>query len=450
MNSSHGLRERGSIVTSGFDISELSEFQKKVEERREAKLSAEGHRLADAETTKRLGDFGQSDNIERKGDLSRDAAVRFYLRVLKDELSEEGVTEIAFNHPASHTIFVEKNGCWEERPFRVSPRACDRGVRRFSESEPVLPERVQTQANFDFINSLSIAVAQYNGADIKESSPILSAAFPDGERVQFVRSPACPKDGISMSVRRPSLEVKLPQWYLENGFFDEVNPVNRKRAGKEELLALYERFFDERLAKEEIRSIRLEFLRRAVELGRTIVIAGATGSGKTTFMKALMQFIPSSERIITIEDCPELVYGLPNHRNQVNLLYPSEATEESPVNATKLVKSCLRMKPDRILLAELRGGETYDWVSSVLSGHAGSITSCHAANAAAVFDYLSMKIKESPVGRNLPHTAELLRSVIDVIVHIQNDKGERFITEVYFREYEEEKNGRRDTGTPVT
>lgn len=61
-----------------------------------------------------------------------------------------------------------------------------------------------------------------------------------------------------------------------------------------------------------------------------------------------------------------------------------------------------------------------------------------------------MKIKESPVGRNLPHTAELLRSVIDVIVHIQNDKGERFITEVYFREYEEEKNGRRDTGTPVT
>ena len=98
-------------------------------------------------------------------------------------------------------------------------------------------------------------------------------------------------------------------------------------------------------------------------------------------MKALMQYIPKTDRIITIEDCPELVYGLPNHKNQVNLLYPSEATAESPVNATKLMKSCLRMKPDRILLAELRGGETYDWVNSVLSGHSGSITSCHAANA---------------------------------------------------------------------
>lgn len=424
-------------MTGRIDISDLSEFRKKIEALREEKLNGtEGDRALGG--VKTFGSLGECIAPEPPS-LRKDAAVRFYLRVLKDELTEEGVTEIAFNHPAAHTIFVEKNGRWEERPFRVSPRENDRGVRRMTEEEPALPECVQTQANFDYVNSLSIAVAQFNGADIKESSPILSAALPDGERVQFVRAPACLKESISMTIRRPSTVIRTPEFYERSGFFDEVHPVSSKRPGSEELLGLYEQFFDERLTKEEVRAVRLKFLRRAIELGRTIVIAGATGSGKTTFMKALMQFIPSSERIITIEDCPELVYGLSRHRNQVNLLYPSEATEESPVNATKLMKSCLRMKPDRILLAELRGGETYDWVSSVLSGHSGSITSCHAANAEAVFDYLAMKIRESPVGRAVPDAAELIRSVIDVIVHIQNENGRRFITEVYFKEFEEEE-----------
>ena len=150
-------------------------------------------------------------------------------------------------------------------------------------------------------------------------------------------------------------------------------------------------------------------------------------------MKALMQHIPTESRIITIEDVPELLYGLPNHRNQVNLLYPSEADERSTVNASKLMKSCLRMKPDRILLAELRSGETYDWLNSVLSGHSGSITSCHANNCTAV--YLALKVLQSETGRSLPyeHIRRLLADVIDVICHIQNDHGERHITEVYFR-----------------
>ncbi|WP_150322252.1 ATPase, T2SS/T4P/T4SS family, partial [Enterobacter hormaechei] len=92
------------------------------------------------------------------------------------------------------------------------------------------------------------------------------------------------------------------------------------------------------------------FLRRAVQLEKVIVVAGETGSGKTTFMKALMQEIPQDQRIITIEDVPELF--LPNHPNHVHLFYPSEAKEEenAPVTAAALLKSCLRMKPTRILL----------------------------------------------------------------------------------------------------
>jgi type IV secretory pathway ATPase VirB11/archaellum biosynthesis ATPase len=98
------------------------------------------------------------------------------------------------------------------------------------------------------------------------------------------------------------------------------------------------------------------------------------------------------------------------------------------------MRSCLRMKPDRILLAELRGGETYDWLQSVLSGHAGSITSCHAASCSAVFPYLAMKVMQSPVGKNIPYEEVMacLKRAIDVVVHIQNVRGRRSITGIYF------------------
>lgn len=138
-----------------------------------------------------------------------------------------------------------------------------------------------------------------------------------------------------------------------------------------------------------------EFLRRAVQLKKTIVIARETSSGKTTFMKSLIQEIPSNECLITIEDVPEL--SLPtNYPNHVRLFYPSEAKEaDVPINATILLKSCLRMKPDRILLAELRGNEAFDFIS----GHRGSITSCHAGSCKLAFERLALMMLQNPQGR---------------------------------------------------
>ena len=178
-----------------------------------------------------------------------------------------------------------------------------------------------------------------------------------------------------------------------------------------------------------------------METGKTIVIAGETGSGKTTFMKALMQHIPTDQRIITIEDVPELLYGLPKHENQVNLFYPSEATDKSTVTAASLMRSCLRMKPDRILLAELRGGETFDFLNVCLSGHSGSITSCHAGSCGQVFDYLALKVLQSSTGRELPYAViqQLLHQVIDVIVHVHRNRTfGRHITELFFNPHTEE------------
>lgn len=383
--------------------------------------------------------------------LRSDESIRFYLKPFGAFFEEAGITEIAFNNPKTGTVFVEKNGCWEERPLRLDtrpdsaqagPRASVlRAMSKFGLNDP----DVEGQSDFqdaenakrlyDHVKNLAVAVAAWNDDDFSDVKPILSATLPTGERVQFVRPPACLKGTISMTIRRPSFEVRTIDSYERAGFFDRIAPVTTKRPGDDELLSLYRGMLDESLPQTSRIRARRSFLTRAVEFGRTIVIAGGTGSGKTTFMKALMQSIPTESRIITIEDVPELLYGLPNHRNQVNLLYPSEADENSAVNASKLMKSCLRMKPDRILLAELRSGETYDWLNSVLSGHSGSITSCHANNCTAVFDYLALKVLQSETGRSLPyeHIRRLLTDVIDVICHIQNNHGERHITEVYYK-----------------
>ena len=208
---------------------------------------------------------------------------------------------------------------------------------------------------------------------------------------------------------------------------EEQNPED------EELLEIYGHLQE----YEEGAKKRVEFLRKAVRYGKNIVIAGETGSGKTTFMKTLMQDIPRDERIVTIEDVPELVHGLPYHDNKVCLFYPSEAKRNSNVTAASLMRSCLRMKPDRILLAELRGPETFDFLNICLSGHGGSITSCHAGSCEDVFKYLALKVQQAEDAKTMTteQINRYLQDVIDVVVHIHNDKKGigRHITDIWFK-----------------
>ena len=340
--------------------------------------------------------------------ISKDTSVLYLLEPFKPFFEDEKVTEICVNKPGE--VFTERAGVWQRHEA---------------------PE-----LSFESLKRLGTAVATFANTTFGDSTPIVSAVLPHGERSQFVMPPACKDGTISITIRKPSFDVKTLESYIESGFFNHVKPAQRLSEADEELLNIQKELHKaEELQKKVV--LRARFLQRAVELGKNVVIAGETGSGKTTFMKALMQCIPTEQRIITIEDVPELLWGLPRHKNQVNLLYPSEATEHSAVTAASLMRSCLRMKPDRILLAELRGGETFDFLNVCLSGHGGTITSCHAGTCKGVFDYLALKVMQSPIGKSLPHAVimRLLYLVLDVVVCIHNDKAGglgRHITEMWY------------------
>lgn len=339
---------------------------------------------------------------------SKDTSVLFMLEPLKPFFEDDKVSEICVNRP--YEVYVERMGQW------------------IAHDVPEL--------SFEHLKRLGTAVATFANTTFGDSTPIVSAVLPKGERSQFVQPPACKDGTISITIRKPSFDVKTLESYIESGFFNHVKPASIISEADEELLAIQSELQQSTDLQKQV-ILRARFLQRAVELGKNVIIAGETGSGKTTFMKALMQCIPTDQRIITIEDVPELLWGLPNHKNQVNLLYPSEATEDSAITAASLMRSCLRMKPDRILLAELRGGETFDFLNVCLSGHGGTITSCHAGTCKGVFDYLALKVMQSPIGKSLPHAVimRLLYLVLDVVVCIHNDKAGglgRHITEMWY------------------
>lgn len=340
--------------------------------------------------------------------LQKDEAVKYRLEPFRPFFEDPLVTEICVNDPG--IVWCERQGQW------------------VSTSVPIL--------TFTALYQLGIAVAKFANTEFGENCPIVSAVLPGGERSQFVMPPACKDGTISITIRKPSFHVRTMQDYISGNFFANVKPASRLSAEDVELMQLQQciNAEDDPIKQAQL---RVQFLEKAVVFGKNIIIAGETGSGKTTFMKTLMQSIPLHQRLITIEDVPELMWGLPNHKNVVNLLYPSEAKDDAIITAASLMRSCLRMKPDRILLAELRGGETFDFLNVCLSGHGGTITSCHAGSSKGVFEYLALKVLQSNVGKALPYTVimKLLHLVLDVVVCIHNDKINglgRHITELWF------------------
>ncbi|PPU05571.1 P-type DNA transfer ATPase VirB11 (plasmid) [Xanthomonas campestris pv. campestris] len=328
--------------------------------------------------------------------LKGDESVRELLKPLSTFLADDENTEICINRPGE--VFVEARSKWTRHEV--------------------------PGATYEAISSLGLATATYTKTSFSKDKPILSAQLPDGERLQLVMPTACEDGTISLTIRKPSMQVRRLADYSDGGFFDHIRPLSNDLAPDEfELMQLRQSQRYE------------EFLKRAVALEKVIVVAGATGSGKTTFMRALMQEVSTRQRVITIEDVHELF--MPQHPNRVHLFYPAEGGPSAVVTPQSLLRSCLRMKPDRIFLAELRGGETFDFINVCSSGHAGSITSCHAGSTELTFERLALMILQNEKGQKLPYDVikRLLYMVVDVVVHVHNDATGlhgRHITELWY------------------
>jgi type IV secretion system protein VirB11 len=321
------------------------------------------------------------------------SALALTLRALRPLLSNPEVMELCINEPRE--AFLETRRGWQR------------------ESLPY--------ADFEWCERLAKLVANSTQQRIDATSPLLSASLPTGERIQIVMPPATTAGCVAIAIRRPADTV----WSIEDlalrGIFRKTRRANQMLDDTErELLRL--------LSIGDYTA----FMRHAVVAKKNILVSGPTGSGKTTWTKALIREIPSNERLVTIEDAKELV--LDRHPNHVHLFYSKDDQGVARVTPKQLLESCLRMKPDRILLAELRAEEAFDYLRNVNSGHPGSITSVHAASAELAFEQLVLLVKQNPGGRDLARgdIKNLLYLLIDVVIQFGVECHERFIKEIWY------------------
>ncbi len=324
------------------------------------------------------------------GDVS---ALRLTLRALEPLLANPEITEICINRPQE--AFVETGSGWRRE---------------------VLPF-----ASLEWCRRLAKLVANSTRQRVDESSPLLSASLPGGERIQIVLPPATSQGCVAITIRRPSDEVWSVAELCRRGIFRMTRRASDSLDETEtELLRLLE-------AKDYE-----AFMRLAVVSRKNILVSGATGSGKTTWTKALIREIPGEERLVTIEDAQELV--LDRHSNHVRLFYSKDGQGLARVTPKQLLESCLRMKPDRILLAELRSEEAFDYLRNVNSGHPGSITSVHAASAELAFEQLVLLVKQSRAGQELAREdiKSLLYLLVDIVIQFGVENHQRFVKEIWY------------------
>lgn len=284
-------------------------------------------------------------------------------------LAQPGTTEVVVNQPGRFGVECDGRWTWHDAPALT----------------------------FEHLDAIGILAAAMTSQDLGEDAPSCSSRLPNGERITIVRPPVMPPDIVSLTIRKRATSfTPTLQWLAERGFFSFLDPA-----------VDWVRFFG-----------------NAVRQRRTIVIAAETGAGKTTLAEALIREIPLHERLVTLESTPEWI-GLP-HENWVPLIYAREGSTTAGMRGpVECLEDTLRMRPDRILMGELRTGEAWAYLRALMAGHPGGITTCHAETAEGAFDALAMMIRQSP-GQTIAHAdiMGLLRKHIHLAVHCAKVPGD--------------------------
>jgi len=283
--------------------------------------------------------------------------------------------------------------------------------------------REEVELDYFDLEDIATLAGALRKQDVGARNPLCATELPGGERLQICMPPSVPAGTLSMTIRKPGNSVS-PLAAVSNRY--ETTRWNRWEGRNKGA----ERDYGELLALFDAGNLQA-FLQKAVQAKLTILLCGATGSGKTTMSKTLIDAIPDHERLITIEDTLELVI---RHLNHVRLLYSKDNIGQSRVTAEMLLQACLRMKPDRILLQELRDDAAWTYINEVVSGHPGSITTIHGRNAEQAFRRLFTLVKGSPQGGQWDDKTLVgfLASAVDLIIPFHNEGTLYEIQEVWF------------------
>jgi len=296
------------------------------------------------------------------------ASLEFFLEPLREFFDDDAVTEIMVN--GYNEIYVERHG-----------------------------KLYESDARFPSDDALLTAVhniAQYVGREIDADRPILDARLPDGSRVHAVIPPSA-RRGTYLTIRRFKRDIF--------GLDDFIRLGSINAAAK-------------------------EFLELCVKLRKNIIVSGGTGTGKTTFLNALSMAVPEEERIVVIEDSSELKL------NQKHTLYleaqQQDAYGRGGLSIRQLFVASLRMRPDRIIVGEVRRGEALDMVQSMISGHSGSMTTVHANTAADALVRLETLSLMSDVEIPVYVARAQVASAIHVIVQLTRyaEDGSRKVSRI--------------------
>ncbi len=313
-----------------------------------------------------------------------------YLSPLAPWLERDDVTDLLINRPGE--VWIETTGGITTR--ELAPQITEVALGRLARQ---------------------IAAASHQG--VNREHPLLSATLPDGSRVQVVAPPAT-REGLALAVRKHVISDLSLDELDQMGLFQPGGDPALNRTADEALQALLDR------------GDRLGFLKLAVKRRKTIVISGAAGAGKTTLLNALLKEIPPHERLIVIEDAPEIRLGRPN---AVGLVAVRGDQGEARVDADDLLRACMRMRPDRVLLGELRGSEAFTFLRTINSGHPGSITTVHADDPEGALDQIAMLALTSGLELGWAQLKTYVTRLIDVVVQMDASAGKRRIGDILFR-----------------
>ncbi|MBA3667809.1 MAG: P-type DNA transfer ATPase VirB11 [Sphingomonas sp.] len=264
---------------------------------------------------------------------------------------------------------------------------------------------------------LARQIAASSDQGINREHPLLAATLPDGARIQICAPPAT-RGHIIVAVRKHSMPDLRLSDYENAGAFDRLGEAALKRRATDDMLAI--------LLGE---GRTFEFLTAAVQARRTIVISGGTGTGKTTFLNALLKEAPDSERFVLIEDTPEIQL---HHQNAVGLIAVRGKLGEASVSPADLVEAALRLRPDRIIMGEVRGAEAISWLRAVGTGHPGSITTVHANSPEGAIEQLALMSISAGTELGRAELVDYIKATVDVFVQLSQDDGTRLVTEIRF------------------